>query len=77
MCLLMVHMTLLLLDMLKDGTLTWDEAMQSASSDAARLALLDGASTISRTLRSFVDDTRVAIASWDILVSGCCCRRPA
>ena len=33
-------------------------------SDAARLALLDGASTISRTLRSFVDDTRAAIASW-------------
>ena len=52
------------LGMVKDGTLTWDEAMQSASSDAARLALLDGASTISRTLRSFVDDTRVAIASW-------------
>ena len=48
------------LGMVKDGTLTWDEAMQSASSDAARLALLDGASTISRTLRSFVEDTPVA-----------------
>ncbi|CAE7227383.1 unnamed protein product [Symbiodinium microadriaticum] len=52
------------LDMIHDGTLSWDQAMRSASSDAERLALLDGASTISRALRSFVDDTRVAVASW-------------
>ena len=38
--------------------------MKSFASDAARLALLDRASTISRALRSFVDDTRVAISSW-------------
>ena len=34
--------------------------MRPMQSDAARLALLDGASTISRTLRSFVEDTPVA-----------------
>ena len=34
--------------------------MRPMQSDAARLALLDGASTISRTLRSFVQDTPVA-----------------
>ena len=52
------------LEMIKDGCLSWEQAMKSSASDAARLALLDRASTISGTLRSFVDDTRVAISSW-------------
>ena len=35
--------------------------MQRASSDTVRLILLDAASTVSRGVRSFVDDTRVPI----------------
>jgi hypothetical protein len=46
-----------------DGTLTWDQAMEMASNDTARLLLLDLASTIRQEPRSFVDDTHCPVAS--------------
>eukprot|EP00435_Cladocopium_sp_Y103_P056982 s223_g19.t1 len=50
-------------DAVSSGSCGWDSAMQQASSDTTRLILLDLASSIRRSMRSFVDDTRVPVCS--------------
>ena len=46
-----------------DGILTWSEAFSRASSDTCRLILLDLAAPTKRSIRSFMDDTRIPVAS--------------
>ena len=46
-----------------DGILTWSEAFSRASSDTCRLILLDLAAPTKRSIRSFMDDTRIPMAS--------------
>ena len=46
-----------------DGVMSWSEAFSSASSDTCRLTLLDLASPVRRSVRSFMDDTRIPVAS--------------
>jgi len=49
--------------MVCDARMSWPQAMRSAPNDSVRLLLLDMASSVRRGLRSFVDDTRVPVAS--------------
>ena len=56
------HEALRLLGEVQSGLISWSSAMQRASSDTVRLILLDAASTVSRGVRSFVDDTRIPIS---------------
>ena len=53
----------MLYSMVCDALMSWPQAMRSAPNDSVRLLLLDMASSIRRGLRSFVDDTRVPVAS--------------
>eukprot|EP00435_Cladocopium_sp_Y103_P075802 s164_g65.t1 len=52
-----------LLGMAQSSSLSWSEVMRVAPHDTIRLALLDAASSVRRHVRSFVDDTRVPVAS--------------
>jgi len=45
------------------GILDWSEAFTRASSDTCRLILLDLAAPTKRSIRSFMDDTRIPVAS--------------
>ncbi|CAE7837306.1 unnamed protein product [Symbiodinium sp. CCMP2592] len=50
-------------ELVSDGILTWSEAFSRASSDTCRLILLDLAAPTKRSIRSFMDDTRIPVAS--------------
>ena len=50
-------------ELVSDGILTWSEAFSRASSDTCRLVLLDLAAPTKRSIRSFMDDTRIPVAS--------------
>eukprot|EP00435_Cladocopium_sp_Y103_P034757 s2453_g9.t1 len=53
----------LIFDAVSSGSCGWDSAMQQASSDTTQFILLDLASNLRKSMRSFVDDSGVPVCS--------------
>ena len=60
-----------LVGLVNQGILSWDAVMDMATDDTTRLFLLDLASSLGRSTRSFVDDTRGPVSSHGHVVAFC------